>query len=95
MRQGRVPDAGRDATVILRPVNDGTGFRLTSAGRGFGDASFYRVQRSGDGIRVWRVAHLHETFHLYVDQEGDVRCDHGIRFLRMGVLTLHYRMASL
>jgi hypothetical protein len=28
------------ATVVLRPVNDGTGFRLTSVGSGFGDAGF-------------------------------------------------------
>jgi hypothetical protein len=86
-----MPDGS--ATVVLRPVNDGTGFRLTSVGTGFGDAGFYRVQRSGDGIRIWRVAHLHDTFRLYVDQEGCVHGDHEIRFLGVGVLTLHYRMA--
>ena len=85
-----MPDG--NATVVLRPVNDGTGFRLTSVGTGFGDAGFYRVQRSGDGIRIWRVAHLHDTFHLYVDQEGCVRGDHEIRFLNVRVITLHYRM---
>jgi hypothetical protein len=88
-----MPDG--NATVVLRPVNDGTGFRLTSVGTGFGDAGFYRVQRSGDGLRIWRVAHLHDTFHLYVDQEGCVRGDHEIRFLDVGVITLHYRMAPL
>jgi hypothetical protein len=87
-----MPDG--NATVILRPVNDGTGLRLTSVGADFGDAGFYRVQRSGDGLRVWRVAHLHDTFQLYVDQEGCVRCDHKIRFLGIGVITLHYRMAT-
>ena len=86
-----MPDGS--ATVVLRPVNDGTGFRLTSVGTGFGDAGFYRVQRSRDGIRIWRVAHLHDTFRLYVDQEGCVRGDHEIRFLGVGVLTLLYRMA--
>jgi hypothetical protein len=86
-----MPDG--NATVVLRPVNDGTGLRLTSAGSGFGDAGFYRVQRSGDGLRIWRVAHLHDTFRLYVDQEGCVRCDHGIRFLGIRVITLHYRIA--
>ena len=88
-----MPDG--NATVILRPVNDGTGFRLTSAGTGFGDAGFYRVQKSGDGMRIWRVSHLHETFHLYVDQEGCVRCDHEVRFLGVDVITLHYRMVPL
>jgi len=85
-----MPDG--NATVVLRPVNDGTGFRLTSVGAGFGDAGFYRVQRSGDGVRIWRVTHLHDTFHVYVDQEGCVRGDHEIRFLRIPVITLHYRM---
>jgi len=88
-----MPDG--NATVVLRPANDGTGFKLTSVGTGFGDAGFYRVQRSGDGIRVWRVAHLHDTFRVYVDQEGCVRGDHDIRFLGLGVLTLHYRMARM
>lgn len=84
-----------NATVVLRPVNDGTGFRLTSVGAGFGDAGFYRVRRSGDGFRIWRVAHLHDTFHLYVDREGSVRGDHEIRFLGLGVITLHYRMTPV
>jgi hypothetical protein len=88
-----MPDG--NATVVLRPVNDGTGFRLTSVGTGFGDAGFYRVRRSGDGIRIWRVAHLHDTFHVYIDQEGCVRGDHEIRFLGVRVITLHYRMVPV
>lgn len=88
-----MPDG--NATVVLRPVNDGTGFRLTSDGSGFGDAGFYRVQRSGDDFRIWRVGHLQDTFHLYVDREGSVRGDHGIRFLGLNVMTLHYRMTPL
>ncbi len=83
-----------NATVVLRPVNEGTGFRLTSVGAGFGDAGFYRVQRSGTGLRIWRVAQLHDTFHLYVDHEGCVRGDHEIRFLNLRVITLHYRMVE-
>jgi hypothetical protein len=86
-----MPDG--NATVVLRPVNDGAGLRLTSVGTGFGDAGFYRLHRSVDGVRVWRVAGLHDTLRLYVDQEGCVRCDHSIRFLGVGVITLHYRMA--
>jgi hypothetical protein len=86
-----MPDG--NATVILRPENDdGSGFRLASAGRAFGDAGFYRVQRAGDALRVWRIASLHETFRLYVDDEEVVRCEHGVRFLGMPVLTLHYRI---
>lgn len=87
------PMPNGSATVVLRPVNDGAALRLTSTGTGFGDAGFYRMQRSGDGVRIWRVTHLHDTFRLYVDEEGVVRGDHGISFLGMDVLTLHYRMA--
>jgi hypothetical protein len=85
-----MPDG--NATVVLRPENDGSGLRLTSAGSGFGDAGFYRVQRSGGGLCIWRVAQLHDTFHLYVDQEGCVRGDHRIQFLGLDVITLHYRL---
>lgn len=88
-----MPDG--NATVVLRPENEGTGLRLTSKGSGFGDAGFYRVQRSGDGFLIWRVSHLHETFHLYVDQEGCVRGDHEIRFWGVRVTTLHYRIAPM
>jgi len=87
-----MPDG--NATVILRPGNDGdSGFRLESAGRCFGDVGFYRVQRSGDALRVWLVSTLRETFRLYVDAENAVRCEHDIRFLGLQVLTLHYRIS--
>jgi hypothetical protein len=51
------------------------------------------THRSADGLRIWRVAHLHDTFRLYVDQEGCVRGDHEIQFLGVPVITLHYRMS--
>jgi hypothetical protein len=41
---------------------------------------------------VWRIASLHEHFHLYVDPDDVVRCDHHVRFLGFRVLTLHYRI---
>jgi hypothetical protein len=83
-----------NATVLLKPTNDqGSGLRLESAGRHFGDAGFYRVQRAGDALRVWRIASLRETFVLYLDTEAAVRCEHDIRFLGFRVLTLHYRIA--
>ncbi len=84
-----------NATVILKPSNDGdAGFRLESIGRAFGDAGFYRVQRAGDALRVWRIASLHETFRLYVDDDGRARCEHEVRFMGFRVLTLHYRMMA-
>lgn len=88
------PMPNGNATVILRPEHDDSdGMRLISAGRGFGDAGFYRMQRSGpDRLRVWRVQTLHERFELFVDEEEVVRCEHAIRFLGLPVLTLHYRI---
>jgi hypothetical protein len=89
-----MPDG--NATVFLRPSNDEvSGFRLESIGRGFGDVGFYRVQREGTALRVWYIRGLHETFRLYVDAEGTVRCDHDVRFLGLPVLTLHYRIVAL
>ncbi len=89
------PMPSGNATVMLRPTNDdGSGFGLESIGRGFGDAGFYRVQQSGDRLRVWRITTLHETFRLYVDDEERVRCEHQISFLGFKVLTLHYRISE-
>jgi hypothetical protein len=90
------PMPGGSATVLLRPENvDGEGLRLVSAGQSFGDVGFYRIRRSGDALRVWRIRTLRETFHLYLDAGGQVRCEHDVRFLGMRVLTLHYRIARL
>lgn len=89
------PMPNGNATVVLRPANEGRGLRLTSTGRGFGDAGFYRVQRSGDGLLIWRVGRLDESFHLYVDEDGCVRGDHEIRFLGMHVTRLHYRITPV
>ncbi|HET8647231.1 MAG TPA: hypothetical protein VFO85_17170 [Vicinamibacteria bacterium] len=88
-----MPDG--NATVLLRPRNDPSGgLVLESKGSGFGDAGFYRVQRSGSGLRVWYIRTLHESFRLYVDAEEAVRCEHDVRFLGLPVLTLHYRIGE-
>lgn len=87
-----MPDG--NATVLLAPKNDvAGGLRLESAGSGFGDVGFYRVQKAGEKLRVWTIRTLHERFRLYVDDEAFVRCEHDIRFLGFRVLTLHYRIA--
>lgn len=92
------PMPSGNATVVLRPGHKGKdGFTLASIGRGWGDAGFYRVQRIGSKkgySRVWRISTLHETFDLYVDDEGLVRCEHDITFLGFRVLTLHYRISA-
>jgi hypothetical protein len=90
------PMPNGNATVLLRPDNDdGSGLRLESVGRAFGDVGFYRIQRTGDALRIWRVATLHERFHVTVDAEDVVRCEHIIKFLGLRVLTLHYRISPV
>lgn len=83
-----------NATVILRPTVGADGaFELSSRGRAFGDAGFYRIQRSAPGrLRVWRVTTLTERFRVYEDERGTLRCDHTVSFLGLRVLHLHYRI---
>jgi hypothetical protein len=89
-----MPDG--NATVVLKPGHfEETGFTLSSRGSAWGDAGFYRVQKSGsEAKRIWRITTLHETFRLWLDEEDLVRCEHAIRFLGFRVLTLHYRMST-
>jgi hypothetical protein len=83
-----------NATVILRPIVLGDGsLRLDSSGKKFGDAGFYRIQaRDADRVRVWHIKSLKELFHVFVDNQGVLRCDHSVRFLGFPVLRLHYKM---
>lgn len=83
-----------NATVLLQPVLlDGGRLKLVSSGRRFGEPDFYRVDQLPDGrLRVWRVRSLVEELVLYVDDQGDVRCDHRLRFWGLPALSLHYRM---
>jgi hypothetical protein len=78
--------------LLARHSSSRTGGR--GAGRrSFGDVGFYRIQRTRDGrLRVWRIRTLKEVFRLYVDPEGELRCDHSIRFLGLPVLRIHYRI---
>ena len=88
------PMPNGNATVLLRPGNDaGSGLSLQSIGTRFGDAGFYRIQRAGTSLRVWRIQTLHETFRVYVDADDEARCEHDVRFMGLRVLTLHYRIS--
>jgi hypothetical protein len=87
------PMPGGSATVLLRPENGPKGsFRLVSSGRRFGDPGFYRLRRRGDRLCVRYLRTLREEFDVYVDDGGELRCDHRVSFLGLRVLTLHYRM---
>lgn len=83
-----------NATVLLRPEIDAEGqFRLLSAGKGWGDAGFYRVlELDADRLKVRYLRTLHERFKVYVDEHAVLRCDHEVRFLGMTMLHLHYRI---
>jgi hypothetical protein len=83
-----------NATVVLRPGVDAEGrFTLTSSGRRFGEAGFYRVLELDERrLKVKRLASLREHFTVYRDDRGELRCDHLVRFLGMTMLKLHYRM---
>lgn len=82
------------ANVYLRPVAHGDGsFGLASTGSAFGRSGFYRIVQSGpDHWRVRNFKTLHELFHVYVDGEGVLRCDHKISFVGLTILRLHYKM---
>jgi hypothetical protein len=82
------------ANVYLRPVAHPDGsFGLDSSGSAWGRSGFYRIVKAGsDHWRVRNFRTLHELFHVYVDKEDVLRCDHKIRFVGLTILRLHYKM---
>jgi hypothetical protein len=83
------------SSVYLRPrlYEDGS-FGLYSNGTAFGGSGFYRIVEAGPNawkVRLFKT--LHETFHVYQDQDGVLRTDHTITFLGLTVLRLHYKMS--
>ncbi len=82
------------SSVYLRPVAHADGsFGLISKGNGFGCVGFYRIVESGaDAWRVRNFKTLHETFHVYVDEDDVLRTDHLIEFVGLTILRLHYKM---
>jgi hypothetical protein len=88
------PMPNGNATVILRPgVHPDGSLTLESGGRRIGDAGFYRLQARGpERVRVWYIRTLRESFHVYVTEDGVLRCDHAVRFLGLPVLRLHYKI---
>jgi len=83
-------------TVFLRPENDDDGaLRLVSDGSLWGEPGAYLVVR-GPGPTAWaRRVPLPERFEVYVDDEGVLRADHHLRFLKWGVLQMHYRIERI
>lgn len=78
--------------VFLQPRNGaGGGFVLESAAGGFGEDGAYVVVREGGRMFAKRVP-IHETFHLFVDEEGVLRTDHVLRIRDSTAVRLHYRL---
>jgi len=84
------------ANVYLRPLTHPDGsFGLDSSGSAWGRSGFYRIVQSGaDDWRVRNFKSLHELFHVYVDSDGVLRCDHKISFVGITILRLHYKMTQ-
>ena len=82
------------ANVYLRSVAHADGsFGLDSSGSGWGRSGFYRIVKvRPDTWRVRNFKTLHELFHVYVDNEDVLRCDHKITFVGLTILRLHYKM---
>lgn len=78
--------------VFLHPVAlPGGGLELRSPAGRFGEDGAYIVVRDGGRTYAVRVP-LHETFHLYVDDEGTLRTDHVLRLWSAPVIRLHYKL---
>ena len=77
--------------VFLRPtVTDDGGLVLESPPGSFGEDGAYVVVRDGRDYAA-RVP-LHETFHVYVDQQGVLRTDHELRLWSAWAMRLHYKL---
>lgn len=81
-------------TVFLRPdITVGGGLRLTSPRGGFGQDGAYLVVRTTGSDHGWaRRVPLPEQFEVFIDEAGELRCDHRLGLWRAEVLRLHYRL---
>jgi hypothetical protein len=79
--------------VFLTPAADPDGsFHLHSRTGPFGAEGAYLVLDRFDGTVNVRRIPVVEHFHVYVDTDGELRCDHDLRLGRIPAVRLHYRM---
>lgn len=83
-------------TVLLRPEVTAQGtLRLVSPRGPFGSHGAYLVVSPDPQRHAWsRRVPLPEQFDVFVDDRGELRCDHQLRLGSAEVLRLHYRMRS-
>ncbi|WP_151525783.1 hypothetical protein [Serinicoccus kebangsaanensis] len=77
--------------VFLRPrVLPGGGLELSSPAGRFGDDGAYVVVDEA-GTHAARVP-VHESFRVYLDEEGVLRTDHTLRLWSAPAVRLHYKL---
>ncbi len=64
---------------------------LRSPGGGFGSPGAYVTVEDGGRTRARQIP-LHESFHVYADDEGVLRCDHELSLWTARAMRLHYRL---
>lgn len=83
-----------NAVVIMKPeVYPDGAFRVTSAGRTFGDPGFYFTVHQPNGQASARyVSALQEYIHVYAATDACVRAEHVLKLWGFPFLRLHYRL---
>ncbi|MDT4935434.1 MAG: hypothetical protein QOK11_3326 [Pseudonocardiales bacterium] len=79
--------------VFLSPSADSSrGLHLRSPLGPFGADGAYLVLNRTDGTLNARRIPIAEHFHVYADDDGDLRTDHSLRLWGVPAVRLHYRM---
>ncbi len=82
-----------NVTVLLKAnVQEDGGVKLISAGKGIGDAGYYRVLNINSDKVKTRYIPLKESIHVFEDKSGILRTDHEFRFWGIKFLHLHYKI---
>jgi hypothetical protein len=85
-----------NVTVILRvDVQPDGSVKLISAGKKIGDPGYYRVVQVSDEKIKARYIPIHESIHVYEDEEHILRTDHIFYFWRIKFLHLHYKILEI
>ncbi len=84
-------EAGNVQVFLAASVDPDGSFWLRSPGGRFGAPGAYVTVV--DGGRTWAAqVPLHETFHVFADEDGVLRCDHELSVWNARAMRLHYRL---
>jgi hypothetical protein len=76
-------------------VDEQGGLHLRSPLGRFGTDGAYLVLRRRNGVMNARRVPIAEHFHLYVDDEENVRTDHSLKLWNIPAVRLHYRLTRM